>query len=191
MKKASLGFFKKYFSLKAIILNAFIGALYLVITIACAPLSYNFIQFRFSEALMLLVFFNPSYTLGLTIGCYLSNLAFGLGILDQIFGTLATFVSCLLIILFSKFIKNLFFSSLIPSLVNAAVVPFVIIFSSFNTPDAFTLDLATYFMMFGFILLGEVVAISVVGYPLIYHLSKKYNGFYNLILATRNKEYRF
>ena len=182
--------FKTNLTTKAITANAFIAALYAVITILCAPLSYEFSQFRFSEALNLLVFFNPTYTIGLTIGCFIANVASTVGPLDMVFGTLATLISCLLIVWFSKICKNLFINGLIPSLINAIIVPFVIYLSSIGTSDSFELS-AMYWIMFGWIFLGEFVCITVIGYPLILTLTKKAKGFSNYILATRNLDYKW
>lgn len=182
--------FKTNLTTKAITANAFIAALYAVITILCAPLSYEFSQFRFSEALNLLVFFNPTYTIGLTVGCFIANVASTVGPLDMVFGTLATLISCLLIVWFSKICKNLFINGLIPSLINAIIVPFVIYLSSMGTSDSFELC-AMYWIMFGWIFLGEFVCITVIGYPIILTLTKKTKGFSNYILATRNLDYKW
>lgn len=182
--------FKTNLTTKAITANAFIAALYAVITILCAPLSYEFSQFRFSEALNLLVFFNPTYTIGLTVGCFIANVASTVGPLDMVFGTLATLISCLLIVWFSKICKNLFINGLIPSLINAIIVPFVIYLSSIGTSDSFELS-AMYWIMFGWIFLGEFVCITVIGYPIILTLTKKTKGFSNYILATRNLDYKW
>ena len=182
--------FKTNLTTKAITANAFIVALYAVITILCAPLSYEFSQFRFSEALNLLVFFNPTYTIGLTVGCFIANVASTVGPLDMVFGTLATLISCLLIVWFSKICKNLFINGLIPSLINAIIVPFVIYLSSMGTSDSFELS-AMYWIMFGWIFLGEFVCITVIGYPIILTLTKKAKGFSNYILATRNLDYKW
>ena len=73
----------------------------------CGPLSYEFSQFRISEFMNLLVFFNPTYTIGLTLGCLIANLASLYGVYDIVFGTLATLISCLLIVGCSKVVKNL------------------------------------------------------------------------------------
>ena len=62
------------YRVKMIAANGMIAALYAAITIACGPLSYNFLQFRISELLNLLVFFNPYYTIGLTLGCLLYDI---------------------------------------------------------------------------------------------------------------------
>ena len=55
--------------------NAVIAAMYFVITLISSPLSFGLIQFRISEFLMLLCFFRKDYVIGVTIGCFLSNLS--------------------------------------------------------------------------------------------------------------------
>ena len=187
----ALLWFKKNLTIKAITANAFIAAIYAVITILCAPLSYSFSQFRFSEALNLLVFFNPTYTIGLTLGCFLANIASTAGPLDLIFGTLGTLISCLLMIGLSKLWKNLFFAGLIPSIINAIVVPLVIYYSCLGTADEITNLETMYWIMFGFVFLGEFVTISCVGYPIIMSLLKYTKGFSNYILATRNLDFKW
>ena len=182
---------KSLFTVKSIALNGIIACLYAVVTIACGPLSYQFAQFRFSELLNLLVFFNPSFTLGLTLGCLLANIFSLYGIFDIVFGTLTTLLACLLIVVYSKFIKNLFFSGLIPCLLNAIVVPFTIVLGTAGTNDAIPLTVGNYFMMFGWVFLGEFVCINIVGYIIFLTLSKRYTGFYRSILATRNTDYKW
>lgn len=73
-------------------LSAVIAALYAVLTYAAAAvnLAYGPFQFRFSEALTVLPAFTPAAIPGLAVGCLLSNLASPLGIVDWVFGTLAT-----------------------------------------------------------------------------------------------------
>lgn len=173
---------------KIIALNGIIASLYAAITIACAPLSYSFMQVRISELLNLLVFFNPTFTVGLTIGCLIANIFSSLGPLDIAIGTATTLVACLLMVLFSHFVKNLLFAGLIPCLLNAITVPLTIILTSGGT---FPLDAGTYFMMFGWVFLGEFIAIIVIGYPLFLFLSKKNKQFYNIMNATRNTDYKW
>ncbi|MBQ5544894.1 MAG: QueT transporter family protein [Clostridia bacterium] len=79
-----------------------IAALYTVLTLVLAPLSFGNIQFRASEALTLLPVFTPAAIPGLTIGCILSN-AVGVatgsniaGWIDVIFGSAATLMAALL-----------------------------------------------------------------------------------------------
>ena len=56
---------------------AVIGAIYVVLTLLCAPLSYGEIQIRFSEALTILPFFTPAAIPGLFIGCLIANMLGG------------------------------------------------------------------------------------------------------------------
>lgn len=185
------GIFKKYFNVKTICANGIVAALYFVLTIACGPLSYEFMQFRFSELLNLLVFFNPTYTLGLTLGCLFANLLSTVGPIDILLGTATTFVACVFMSLFSRFIKNLFFAGFIPCLLNAIVVPFTIYISTIGTENPILLEPATYFVMFGWVLLGEVVCILVVGYPIFLLFTKKNKSFHKVILSTRNLDYKW
>lgn len=75
--------------------GAVIAALYAVLTYAAAAvnLAYGPVQFRFSEALTILPAFTPAAVPGLALGCFLSNLASPLGIVDWVFGTLATLLA--------------------------------------------------------------------------------------------------
>ena len=54
---------------------ALIAALYAVLTVALAPLSYGPIQFRISEVLKIFVLFDPWLALGIGIGTLFANLA--------------------------------------------------------------------------------------------------------------------
>lgn len=78
--------------------GAVIAALYAALTYAAAALNlaYGGVQFRFSEALTILPVFTPAAAPGLALGCFLSNLASPLGIVDWVFGTAATLLAALL-----------------------------------------------------------------------------------------------
>lgn len=85
----------KNLKLRALITGAAIAAVYTVLCVALAPISYGMIQFRISEVLCILPLFFPEAIPGLFIGCLLSNLLGGAGILDIIFGSLATLLAAL------------------------------------------------------------------------------------------------
>lgn len=74
-----------------------IAALYALLTLAAASLdlAYGPVQFRFSEALTVLPVFTPAAIPGLALGCFLANLASPLGVVDWVFGTLATLLAAL------------------------------------------------------------------------------------------------
>ena len=57
--------------------GAMIAAIYVVLTILFAPISFGPVQFRISEALCILPFFTPAAVPGLFVGCLLSNLLCG------------------------------------------------------------------------------------------------------------------
>jgi uncharacterized membrane protein len=95
-----------------------IAAVYAVLTLFLAPISYGNIQFRLSEVLTLLEFFNPAFIPGLTLGTFIANLMSPLGLIDIIFGTLATFIS---VFMMSK-MKHLFIASLWPVAVNGVII---------------------------------------------------------------------
>ncbi|MDO4940907.1 MAG: QueT transporter family protein [Erysipelotrichaceae bacterium] len=74
-----------------------VAAIYVTLCLILAPISFGPIQLRLSEILCLLAIEYDWAIIGLTIGCFVSNLLFGgLGIIDVVFGTFATFIGCLL-----------------------------------------------------------------------------------------------
>ena len=103
-----------------------IAAIYVVLTLAFFPLSYGGVQVRFSEALSLLVLVFPEAAFGLTVGCLISNM-FGNGLLDIVFGTLATLISCLLTLFVGRKIKftplKIAVGGFFPVIINALIVP--------------------------------------------------------------------
>lgn len=89
-----------------------VAAIYFVLTLMLAPVSYGPVQFRVAEILNMLAFYNPVFGPGVTLGVFFSNLSSPLGIYDLIFGTLHTFVS---LFAMSR-TKNKIIASLWPSL---------------------------------------------------------------------------
>ncbi|MCI5698049.1 MAG: QueT transporter family protein [Clostridiales bacterium] len=78
---------------KKVVTAAVIAAIYAVLTIAIAPLSYGMMQLRFSEAMTILPVFTPLAIPGLFIGCLLANLLSPVGFIDVVFGSLASLLS--------------------------------------------------------------------------------------------------
>jgi uncharacterized membrane protein len=62
-------------STRRVVLIATVAALYAVLTIGLAPISYGFIQFRVSEVLKVLVLFDPWLVVGIGIGTLVANVA--------------------------------------------------------------------------------------------------------------------
>lgn len=103
---------------KNIAVNGVIAAIYFVLTLFSYPIAFGEINFRISELLILLCFWRPDFTIGITLGCFLSNTLSSLGPIDMLFGTLATLGSCL----FVAFSPKLAIGCVWPILFNAFVV---------------------------------------------------------------------
>lgn len=95
-----------------------IAALYAVLTVSLAPLSYGPVQFRLSEGLTLLPYFLPEAVPGLAVGCLVANLFGGYGALDVIVGTGATLLAAVL----SRRMPTLWLAGLPPVLVNMLMI---------------------------------------------------------------------
>ena len=140
---------------------AIISAVYSTLTLILMPISFGPIQFRISEALTVLPLIFPEAVIGLTIGCLISNL-FGYGVLDIVFGTLATAISALLTYFIGKKIKNVnlkfILGAIPPVIINAVVIPIIFILAG-NTTEVYIINFLT-------VLLGQFVSVYVIGFNL-------------------------
>lgn len=147
--------------------TAIIAALYAVITIVLAPISYGPVQFRVSEIMVLLAFFDPFYIVGLTIGCFIANILGPNGLMDIILGTLATFISVYAISVTGKFVKNkkasLLVASLWPTVFNGLIIGWMLNY-------LYQLPLV---LSIGEVAIGEFVVVTIVGVPLIKLIQNK------------------
>ena len=112
--------------------GALIAAMYVALTYVAAlfGLSSGAIQFRLSEMLCILPFFVPEATVGLAVGCLISNVLTGCVFWDVIFGTIATLLGALGALALRKIPKKFTFVATIPTIIsNAVIVPFVIIYA--------------------------------------------------------------
>lgn len=148
--------------LKTITTSALIAAVYAISTYICSVfgLSFGVIQLRFSEALMALALYTPAAIPGLSIGCFLANLASPFGFLDIILGTIATLISVVLMRVF----KNITLFSVpvlslaIPAFINAAFLPLVFAISSMQANF-----FKVYFTYASYIFLEEFISCFVFG----------------------------
>ena len=117
-------------SVKRLVVIALIAAMYTALTLALGAFSFGSVQMRVGEALTLLPVYSPVAIWGVTLGCALSNIVGVftgtniLGILDVVFGTIATFLAAIC----SYQLRNIRFfglpvlSSLPPVLLNALII---------------------------------------------------------------------
>ncbi len=150
--------------------GAVIAALYAVLTLCFAPLSFGPVQLRFSEALTVLPLFTPAAVPGLALGCLLSNIiGMSMGAtlpVDILFGTCASLLAAVC----TRLLRNTakigeipIFSMLSPVLFNALIVGF---------------ELTMFFGAGTFVYcalavgLGELIVVSVPGTVLVLSLRK-------------------
>lgn len=77
----------KKLTTRQIALNGVVAGLYAAITILTASFAYGNIQFRIADSLCVLVVLEPSLTVGLTLGCLISNIFSTVSALDIVIGT--------------------------------------------------------------------------------------------------------
>lgn len=102
----------KNLTTQQLVKQAVIAAIYVVLTLSVGDYSFGPIQFRYSEILNLLAYFNPIHAIGVTLGVFVSNFWSSLGIFDIIFGTLHTLVS----MYFIRKSSNIIIASLWPTI---------------------------------------------------------------------------
>ena len=119
---------------------AFVAAIYVALTVTppLSAISFGAIQFRVSEMLNFLAFYNRKYIIAVTLGCMISNLMV-YGLVDLVVGGLSTLVFVSLgVVLFERFKHEYLFNGLM----NKAFF----YFSFFFAASMFTIALELYFM---------------------------------------------
>lgn len=161
------------------------AALTLLALLVLSGLAWGPVQFRISEAVVVLALFTPDAIPGLALGCVLANLinlvltgTGALGLFDVVFGSLATLIGAW----FSyKFRDKPALALLGPVIANALIVPaylpFLLQGMGFYTIPFTGIDLDgmyLYMYLFGMIAtgIGEAVVLYVLGLPL-YHALKR------------------
>ena len=132
---------------------AMIAAVYVVLTIVLAPISFGQVQLRVSEALTIMPVFTAAAIPGVFIGCLIGNILGGAVLPDIIFGSLATLVAA--VISYKLRGMGLLIASIPPVVVNMLVVPFVLKY-------AYSVPLPIPFMMLT-VGAGEVVSCWILG----------------------------
>lgn len=150
-------------NIRKLTLCAIVAAIYAIITIVAAPLSYGLVQFRLSEALIVLCCFEPFLGVGITLGCFLANLFSTVTVLDIVVGTAATALACL----WTARCKNPWLMPLPNILCNAVIVGGMLAFVMF--PGNLTVGFATAALQVGF---GELAVMYILGVPLYFFIKK-------------------
>ena len=133
--------------------GAMIAAVYVVLTLVFAPISYGEVQVRVSEALTVLPFFTSAAVPGLFVGCLIANILGGAILPDIIFGSIATLLGAAGTYLLRK--RTRFLAPVPPIVANTVIVPFVLYYG-------YSVNLPIPFMMLT-VGAGEVISCGVLG----------------------------
>lgn len=149
--------------------GAAIAAVYTVLTMVFAPISFGPVQFRISEILCVLPFFTPAAVPGLFVGCFLSNLLCGAAGLDIVFGSLATLLGAVGSLYLGK--KSKWLVCLPPILANTIIIPWVLRYA-YGSADLIPVAMAT-------VGIGEILAIGILGNLLLLTLERYRNTIFH------------
>lgn len=154
---------------------AMIAAMYAAVSLALAPISFGTVQMRIAEALTLLPVFDPVMILGVSLGCFVTNMvgfftgADILGWLDIPFGTMATVIAAFL----SYWMRNVrikglpVLSAVPPVLANAVMIGGEL---TYLIAGCFQWDI---FAIQAFSVgIGELISCFALGLPLVWFLEK-------------------
>ena len=164
--------------------GAMIAALYVVLTYAAnfLGLASGQIQVRISEALTVLPFFTAAAVPGLFLGCLLANFLTGAPWPDVVFGSMATMIGAFLTYAIGLWAKRKgsagmaaddsgwsykrirWLAPLPPILVNAIIIPFVLLYAYGVIP---------LWLSFVTVTIGQIISCGVLGMGLLLALEKR------------------
>lgn len=136
-----------------------VAAAYAALTVLLHPISYGVVQVRVAEALTVLPYLTPAAIPALFVGVLVANVLGGLGILDIVFGSLATLAAAVL----TWRMPRAWLAPLPPVVVNAVVVGAYL-------SHLFGAPLAASMLWVG---AGQAVACYGLGYPLLRYLERQ------------------
>lgn len=161
---------EKYFELddtNYLVKSAVVAALYAVLTLLLPVASYGPIQFRFSEILVLLVFYNKRFIPGLILGCAIANLFSPMMLFDVAFGTLSSYIAFRLM----QKAKNLYLASIFPVLL--VIVPAIGTWLILANNEVLLIMVMQF-------MLSEFIMVSIIG-VMIFKILEKNEGFMSYI----------
>ena len=165
---------KSRFSVRSLALSGITAAIYAALTLLLPIPQYGGVQLRVAEAMTLLPFLVPEATVGLTVGCFLSNLLGSPYVLDWVFGTLATLLAASL----TRRMPNKYLAAVPPVLCNALIIGAEVAYFSVLDGTAFAPAFAFNAFTVG---LGEAIACFALGVPLVTWMQQ--NAFMREFLA--------
>ncbi|MFU2204356.1 QueT transporter family protein [Streptococcus pluranimalium] len=163
----------KHLTVRDYVQIALVAALYVVLTITppLNAISYGAYQFRVSEMLNFLAFYNPKYIIAVTLGCMIANF-YSFGIIDVFVGGGSTLIFVSLgVYLFQKYQNE----NILNGLFNKAFVYFSFFFAASMFTVALELKViaqAPFFFTWFTTGIGELASL-LIGSLVISHLAKR------------------
>lgn len=106
-------------------LYGLITAIYVVLSLSFAELSFGPFQFRLAELLNLGVFYSPGLILPISLGCAIANTFSPFGLVDVVVGTLHTYISLRAM----SYVKKDWQAALMPALFSFIIGGEIVLFS--------------------------------------------------------------
>ena len=142
---------------------AMIGSLYAMITVALAPISYGWVQFRVAEAFTITpVVFGYWGAIGLFIGCIVANFFGGFGAIDIVGGSLCTLAAGILSAN-RRTSPNVLIAGVWPVVINAFGVSAYLYFF-FGVP---------YWLIVVSIFTSQALIVYLIGVPILYAVQER------------------
>ncbi len=165
---------KEIFNVKNLTRLALVAAMYTALTIALWFMSYGGVQYRIAEVLVLLCFYRKDYAPALIVGCLIANMFSEMGLMDIVFGTLATAIA----VIPMYHVKNIYLAALLPIVSNGIIVGIELTIA-FGTP--LWINMLT-------VAFGEFVVVGILGVAVFKLIFEKRPAMLRLIGSTRGTQ---
>ena len=168
--------FQNFFTAKRICRAGVIAGLYIALTYSFGQIAYQgIVQIRPAEALCILPLFFPEAIPALYVGCMLANVASPFWIYDVFIGSLATLAAAIGTHLIGRIVREtvkaggqiirIILGGIFPVLVNAFIIPMIIIFLC-NGDEGFASIAIAYWTFFASLAATQSLWIYGLGTPL-------------------------
>lgn len=156
---------------KLLLNSSIIIAIYVVLCLILEPISFGIIQFRVSEILCLLSIKYRYAIIANCLGCLISNITLGgLGIIDAVVGSFATFLACeFAYLLRNKKYKNLPILSGLAIVITNGIIVGIELGILTNNTNVIPITIIE-------ITISEFIVIMIIGMPIYNKLIKTINN---------------
>jgi len=150
-------------------LATFFASLYALLVVVLAPISFGPVQLRVADCLIpLAALFGWPVVAGVTVGCFVGNAYYWIGVYDVVFGPVANFFAASVILLLRK-------RRLLACVVGALLIGVIVggyLWLFFPPPEFLGLSLPIWASMILSITISSLIAMAVIGYTLLTILSR-------------------